>query len=298
MIVCEKAAQKHEGFLRYFTRSTTYPNPEFATTKLLVIERPIGLQQLPTNAKRKGEGGLRTKGYYKKSYRDKPLITVITVVYNDRVHLEETILSVINQPYDNIEYVIIDGESADGTLELIKKYEDCIDHWVSEPDNGLYDAMNKGWRLANREGSILYLGAGDKLLSLPADLSRLKNNQVIYGKVQLGNSRLFKSRVNIELKFANTLHHQALLIPKKLHEDPPFDTTCRIYADFDFNQRLLKQSTDFFYAKDFLAYAMPGGVSKIYSREAYKIANKNFGKLFGLLAYFFYLYQRFKLMFK
>jgi glycosyltransferase involved in cell wall biosynthesis len=138
---------------------------------------------LPPNPHRKAEGGLRTKGFFKFSYKlvdgvwyicdldgnpaipapedlqNKirlyvssqssqisylPLITVITVVLNGEKTLEETIKSVISQTYPNVEYIIIDGGSTDGTLGIIKKYEDYIDYWVSEPDKGIYDAMNKG----------------------------------------------------------------------------------------------------------------------------------------------------------
>ena len=75
---------------------------------------------------------------------DNPLITVVTVVFNDVQHIEDTILSVVNQTYPNIEYIIIDGGSTDGTIDIIKKYEERIAYWVSEPDKGIYDAMNKG----------------------------------------------------------------------------------------------------------------------------------------------------------
>ena len=265
----------------------------FSTTKLLVTERPPGLQIFPPNLKWRGQGGLRTRGYYKTNHQDKALITVITVVYNGKAYLEETISSVLNLTYDNIEYIIIDGDSTDGTIDLIKEYDDCIDYWVSEPDRGLYDAMNKGWSVANVESAILFLGAGDRILKLPADCAKLKDCRVIYGQVQLGPSRIFKSRVNLQLKFANTLHHQALLIPKVLHVAPPFDTDYKLYADFDFNQRMLKRGTDFHYDNEFLTFAMPGGASQLYSLEAYQIAKKNFGKIFGVIAYLFFVYQIF-----
>tara|TARA_B110000908_G_C10241447_1_gene446335 strand:- start:740 stop:1489 length:750 start_codon:yes stop_codon:yes gene_type:complete len=80
-----------------------------------------------------------------------PLVSIITVVYNGAKTLEQTIQSVINQTYQNIEYIIIDGGSTDGTLEIIKKYEKHISYWHSKPDKGLYDAMNIGIGMATGE---------------------------------------------------------------------------------------------------------------------------------------------------
>lgn len=167
---------------------------------------------LPPNSNRIAEGGLRTKGLFKFSYKkvksdfeknnnntsenegiwyicdfdgnpaipapaelqDKinqytynlspttflPLITVITVVYNRAKYLEDTIKSVINQTYPNVEYIIVDGGSTDGTIDIIKKYEDYIDYWVSEPDKGIYDAMNKGVSISFGEW-LNMLNSGD-----------------------------------------------------------------------------------------------------------------------------------------
>jgi glycosyltransferase involved in cell wall biosynthesis len=125
---------------------------------------------LPPNPERRGEGGLRTKGYFKQSYRETsevsekftvPLVTIITVVFNGEKHLEQTIQSIISQTYDNVEYIIIDGGSTDGTVDIIRKYEEVIDYWVSEPDAGISDAMNKGISLAT--GILInHLHAGDK----------------------------------------------------------------------------------------------------------------------------------------
>jgi len=80
-----------------------------------------------------------------------PLVSIITVVLNGRKTIEQTILSVRNQSYANIEYIIIDGGSTDGTINIIEKYSEGVDFWISESDNGLYDAMNKGIGYANGE---------------------------------------------------------------------------------------------------------------------------------------------------
>ena len=94
-------------------------------------------------------GGLRTKGVRKQSSPDRPLVSIITVVLNGERFLAECIQSVISQDYDNLEYIIVDGGSRDGTLDIIRHYEDRIDYWLSEPDEGLYDALNKGVKLSN-----------------------------------------------------------------------------------------------------------------------------------------------------
>ncbi|QGZ90198.1 glycosyltransferase family 2 protein [Microcystis aeruginosa] len=155
-------------------------NHNFSTTRLMTMEMPVIVNDpsakvqshlfSPPNPERKGEGGLRTKGYFKQSYRETsevsekfavPLVTIITVVFNGEKHLEQTIQSVISQTYDNVEYILIDGGSTDGTVDIIRKYEDKIDYWVSEPDAGISDAMNKGISLAT--GILInHLHAGDK----------------------------------------------------------------------------------------------------------------------------------------
>jgi glycosyltransferase involved in cell wall biosynthesis len=145
-------------------------NHNFSTTRKLTsapLQYPI---LSPANLERKGEGGLRTKGYFKHSYGETselsekftvPLVTIITVVFNGEKHLEQTIQSIISQTYDNVEYIIIDGGSTDGTVDIIRKYEEVIDYWVSEPDAGISDAMNKGISLAT--GILInHLHAGDK----------------------------------------------------------------------------------------------------------------------------------------
>ena len=152
----------------------------YATTHTLSQKKPELIDYktetllfLPPNPCRLGEGGLRTKGLFKSTDADQSLISIITVVYNGERYIEQAIQSVINQSHENVEYIIIDGGSTDGTLDIIRKYEDQINYWVSEPDAGLYDAMNKGTLLAC--GSHTLHTNADDLLFQPNSL-QLRDN--------------------------------------------------------------------------------------------------------------------------
>lgn len=214
-------------------------------------------------------------------------ISVVTVVKNGADLLEKTIINVIEKKKTaDIDYIIIDGGSTDGTPDIIKKYADQITYWASELDAGIYDAMNKGWSAAEDGSFILYLGAGDRIISLPYDLSCYCQNNVLYGSVQVGEKIVFKSRADFHLKLYNSLHHQALLVSKALHPAPPFNCNYMIYGDFDFNQRLKKSGAQFVYAPGFIGYAYPGGVSDRHSfAESLQVVAKNFGFLWSVLAF-------------
>ena len=93
-----------------------------------------------------------------------PKLTVITIIYNNVHYIERTVLSVLNQSYTNIEYLLIDGASNDGTLEILKQYEGRIGKLVSERDKGIYDAMNKGLSLATGD-YVLFMNSGDEIYS-------------------------------------------------------------------------------------------------------------------------------------
>ena len=172
---------------------------------------------LPKSKSRQGEGGLHTKGYFKKSYKDKPLVSIITVVLNGEEHLNKTLNSVINQTYENLEYIVVDGGSTDGTVDNIKKYEDKIDYWVCEKDNGLYDAMNKGIDIATGEW-INFMNAGDEFYNYSV-LMDLFNNQIheeaeiIYGNHEIiyptGHHRFVKAGIIKNLWKGEQFSHQA-----------------------------------------------------------------------------------------
>ncbi|TAK64091.1 glycosyltransferase family 2 protein [Methylobacter sp.] len=99
----------------------------------------------------KKEGGQRTHGMQKRSSQDKPLVSIITVVFNGAATLGDTIHSILQQTYDNIEYIIVDGGSGDATIDILRQYDHVIDYWISEKDNGIYDAMNKAISLCSGE---------------------------------------------------------------------------------------------------------------------------------------------------
>jgi glycosyltransferase involved in cell wall biosynthesis len=213
-------------------------------------------------------------------------ISVITVVLNAALHLEETIKSVIEKKSTvALDYLIIDGGSTDGTVDIIRRFDSQLYYWISERDSGIYDAMNKGWTAAAADSFILFLGAGDRLISLPDNMARYNRNDVVYGNVLMGRETVFTARAGFHLKLYNSLHHQALLVNKGFHPVVPFDTSYNIYADFDFNQRLMKSGARFIYSPQFIAYAHPGGLSykKDFS-ESLRIIRNNYGYLWMLLA--------------
>jgi len=111
--------------------------------------------------KKKNSGGSRKTGFLKKNKKNSPLISIITVVLNNKKFLQQTIDSVHNQSYKNYEHIIVDGKSTDGTLDILRKNNSKIDLWISESDKGIYDAMNKGIKLSR--GSIISILNSDDI---------------------------------------------------------------------------------------------------------------------------------------
>ncbi len=218
-------------------------------------------------------------------------ISVITVVLNKADYLGDTIHSVLSSKNNHdIDHIIIDGGSTDGTVDLLNKYSGHLYYWASEPDLGIYDAINKGWRVASDDSLILILGAGDRLLALPENNEFITNNTVVYGEVQVNDDEYFIPYSNWRLRYYNSLHHQGLLVPKSVHPEAPFNIRYQKYADFDFNQRLYRLGARFCYDPNFKSYAMPGGVTGKFSlAETVRITLGNFGATqaaLTILAYF------------
>ncbi|MFV5685829.1 glycosyltransferase family 2 protein [Flavobacterium sp. GB2R13] len=168
-----------------------------------------------------------------------PLISVVTVVYNAVITLEETILSVINQTYSNIEYIIIDGGSTDGTIEIIKKYEHKIAYWISEPDNGIYDAMNKGIEKATGVW-LNFMNAGDCFYDYSIITKFLENlnpdSYIVFGDSQmiLETGNYIRKAMPPSNKNHMPFVHQSVFSKTNLLKINRFETIYKICADHNF----------------------------------------------------------------
>lgn len=246
---------------------------EYSTTKRL-IKMDDGLIPFPNENKE--DGGLRLKSLSKKSEINKPLISIITVVFNGEKFLEKTILSVLNQTYDNIEYIIIDGGSTDKSLDIIKKYNNALDYWLSEKDNGIYDAMNKGLKFIS--GDIIgIINSDDWYNSDSIDNVvklhlRNKNNLSIYFgdlfKYSRNGDYLFKvirdkKYLTKKINWGMPLNHPSTFVCSEVyHNIGFFDTTYRICGDYDFIYRSYKSKLiSFRYSNTITANMRLGGVS-------------------------------------
>lgn len=175
------------------------------------------------------------------------LCTVITVCYNSELTIRQTFESVLNQTYKNIEYLVVDGKSTDGTLAIIKEYEPLFEgrmKWVSEPDNGIYDAMNKGIRMAS--GELIGIINSDDYYEPTAveDMMSAMTKepyQILYGMmrtVQNGLERRISIGSHLFLR-DGMIGHPACFVTKKLYEDlGAFDTQFISAADYDFMLRM------------------------------------------------------------
>ena len=254
----------------------------YSTTKLLTKKKPEIVKNgegkfqsvlfLPEAEGRKGEGGLRAKGYFKKSYEDKPLVSIITVVYNGEKFLEETIQSVISQTYENVEYIIIDGGSTDGTLDIIKRNEDKIDYWISEKDKGIYDAMNKGIDVAS--GEIIGLINADDwyekdtINTVIKNYSGDKNFDIFHGNLNYINKseKIYKPNFSHRkmLLQGMSLYHPTCFVKRSVYEEEKFDTNYQLVADYKLIFSMMLKGKKFCYIDKVLANMRAGGAGTVF----------------------------------
>ena len=301
-------------------------NVDYSTTRLARRARPRMKKKpgdmlesflfLPTGKGRKGEGGLRKKGFFKHSYKningrwyiddfedqripadeetiqkieenivklgnvageinELPLISIITVVFNGERYLEETIKSVLNQTYPNVEYIIIDGGSTDRTLNIISKYEDYIDYWINEPDKGIYDAMNKGIRLST--GYLVGILNSDDWYEKNA-LEEVCKCFNLYkdGDVYYGNNKIYSEKKELlfyrnsedmtNINKTKTFCHQNAFIKMKAYKTFGLhDMKYKIAADYDLIFKFFINNCQFYKINQFLVNYRLGGVSSKYA---------------------------------
>lgn len=177
----------------------------------------------------------------------KPKISIITVVYNGFSLIESTILSVLNQDYPNFEYIIIDGKSLDGTVEVIRKYESKLFYWISEKDEGIYDAMNKGIDLASGDW-IIFMNCGDffynnKVLKevffehIADDISLLVGGAFV--RSEWGN---FYLKPKPENQIWKSFVHQSLFSRNDINKKFKFNLDFTAASDFDFVYNLFSKN--------------------------------------------------------
>jgi acetyltransferase-like isoleucine patch superfamily enzyme len=235
---------------------------------------------LPEGDCRVGEGGLRTQGLFKLNQESKPLVTVITIVFNGQSTIEKTIMSVLNQTYDNVEYIVIDGGSTDKTLEIIRKYDHKIDYWISEKDEGIADAWNKGLKLATGR-FVGLLNADDQyslsnVESIVSEFNKLLGKTaILYGKALFldANDQIVgvNNKIFDEKKLVRGMGfmHTTCFCPLSLYKNIGlFSRSYTIAVDTSFLIACYKNKIPFIKA-NVLTYMRKGGVSDRNRIKAY-----------------------------
>ncbi len=227
-----------------------------------------------------------------------PKISVITISYNAEKTIEDTINSVLSQNYNNLEYIIIDGGSTDKTVEIIKKYESKITYWVSEKDNGISDAFNKGIKVAT--GDIVGIINSDDQY-LPGALKAIANNYEENIDVYRGIELLYDSLNDVQYEYKPSMKfrvipikinvtHSATFVSKKAYEKyGVFDTNFKIAMDLDLLRRFYWKGAKFKKVDFVLSRFNSGGISTMDvekgDKEREEIVLKNGGSFFYLIVY-------------
>lgn len=204
----------------------------------------------------------------------KPTFSIITITYNAEKLLEKTMQSVFNQTYPHIEYLIIDGASTDGTRSIIKKYTHKLAYWVSEPDKGLYDAMNKGLQKATGN-YVWFINAGDTVYAADTvqkivnDLSATPLPDVIYGETALVNAqyqivgmRRLKAPEQLtwkSFKMGMLVCHQSFIVKRTIA--PLYNLTYKLSADYDWCIQCLKRGKLIYNSHQTLSNFLEEGIS-------------------------------------
>ena len=217
-----------------------------------------------------------------------PLISVITVTYNAAEAVETTIKSIINQPFDNVEYIVIDGNSTDGTQAVVAPYLDKIDVWLSEPDKGISDALNKGVRLAKGK-YVIFILAGDTLNELPYKQLEDESADLVCFPVMVTGNIIHQPKVNNWLKIMNTIPHQGAFF--KRTDNLIHDNRWRFYCDLALCQIYYQKKLSIkVYNTPVVAFhGLDGATSnKRNFKEVFKIVEDNYGWGYKALSFLYF----------
>jgi glycosyltransferase involved in cell wall biosynthesis len=238
-------------------------------------------------------GGLHKKNVYKKSLKDNPLFSVITVVYNGEKHIRQTIESVLDQNYNNIEYIIVDGDSTDSTIDIIKEYDTDIDYWISEKDSGIYNAMNKGIDVCSGD-YISFINADDwyepdifkKLKEIAIEMP----DYILGDVVMLNETDEYLSTFKVDVsvyKRSMPFGHPALFLKKDILKHLKFNETYKIVADYDLCIQLIEKNYTYKYFPDNISNFRMGGVSNTLNitDEIFQIHKNYFGFVHAIYWY-------------
>jgi glycosyltransferase involved in cell wall biosynthesis len=222
-----------------------------------------------------------------------PKLTVITIVYNNVHDIERTVLSVLNQSYENIEYLLIDGASNDGTLEILKQYEGRIGRLVSEKDKGIYDAMNKGLSLATGD-YVLFMNSGDEIYAsdtVEKIFATQPDADIYYGETEMFDEnwnslgqRRHRTPEHFtwrDFKFGMSISHQAIYIRRALTE--PYDLNYQLSSDIDWIIKAAKKAKNIVNVRMYVAKYLMGGMSKKKHRQSLAERFNIFSKHYGLI---------------
>jgi glycosyltransferase involved in cell wall biosynthesis len=212
-----------------------------------------------------------------------PVISVITIVFNGEKHLEQTIQSVLDQDYGQIQYIIIDGGSTDNSLNIIKKYEKNIFYWISEKDRGISDAFNKG--IAHATGDVIGIINADDWFEPKAFervAAQMGDADICYGDIQLwkNDKKELIQKGNLQLLSKEmTIHHATVFVKREVYEKyGGFDLRYRCAMDYDLLLRFKVNNCRFIYIPHILSNMRWGGFSdkfwKLGCRETLDINNR------------------------
>jgi glycosyltransferase involved in cell wall biosynthesis len=205
---------------------------------------------------------------------DYPKISIITACFNSAKTIEQTIDSVVTQTYPNIEYIIIDGGSTDETVDIIRRYQGKFAYWVSEPDKGIYDAMNKGIDVATGD-YIYFLGSDDKLYNykcIENTVNYINGNSgidIFFGKVMLVDYNFHLQKECGEAISPDAVlqgamvPHQGMFVSKSLMKKFLFNTQYKIAADFDFLVKCVLKGCKMQFIDLIIAYYSVNGSSSV-----------------------------------